>query len=529
MKEIERISHTFDNGITVVNTTPHPLNFQDSVSGENVTIPTSVPEGERIGDFVVNASSNEVDLGGGLVTTEFVPSQEGLDRIEQIKDWASEEGKDVRIVGSMIAAQAYPEQVVGMVAAPGFERVPPQDKLMSVEKFTVFQNTQSDVDKDKLEAKVEVMQTKLEIMQQLPEDKRHAQTALEYPDYFTHEERQEMFDKIKKIDTIEEALVNKDFTKEEINQIKTEVFEGRYDKAVDIAEGNANDDIEQNSLVETLKEEGFNVKDYYESALVKLESGEDVLVETDNEGGFNVLKIDSITDGEIIPQVDGEGVEISVHVADIDGAIDVIKEFDAKDEVVKPDITYEEINDMPAGEKVAVLSEMSDEKFNEIYSDFYKNLPSDKQESYDKNLTREQDIDQTEEGELKGAIINENEEKEERSASLVEQLKEEGFDVIGTYESATVELDDGREIRVERVEDGFDVAVIKDIEDGKVIPEEDDYGNVLERHVDNADDMIDTVKEFGGIDPDEGVDIEGEDADIEKDISDDFSDPVDKE
>lgn len=47
-EDIERISHTFDNGVTVVNTTPHPLNFQDSVSGETVVIPTSVPEGLRL-------------------------------------------------------------------------------------------------------------------------------------------------------------------------------------------------------------------------------------------------------------------------------------------------------------------------------------------------------------------------------------------------------------------------------------------------------------------------------------------------
>lgn len=42
-------------------------------------------------------------------------------------------------VGSIIAAQAYPGQVVAMTPAPGFERVPPAEKLMSCEKFTTFE------------------------------------------------------------------------------------------------------------------------------------------------------------------------------------------------------------------------------------------------------------------------------------------------------------------------------------------------------------------------------------------------------
>ena len=44
----------------------------------------------------------------------------------------------VLIVGSIIAAQAYPGLVVAMTPAPGYERVAPAEKRMNPDKFTVF-------------------------------------------------------------------------------------------------------------------------------------------------------------------------------------------------------------------------------------------------------------------------------------------------------------------------------------------------------------------------------------------------------
>lgn len=41
-------SKTFGNGVTVVNATPHSLNFIDMDGSERV-IPTSVPAGEKTG------------------------------------------------------------------------------------------------------------------------------------------------------------------------------------------------------------------------------------------------------------------------------------------------------------------------------------------------------------------------------------------------------------------------------------------------------------------------------------------------
>ena len=42
------------------------------------------------------------------------------------------------VVGSIIAAQAYPGLVVAMVPAPGYERRPPAEKRMRPDKFTIY-------------------------------------------------------------------------------------------------------------------------------------------------------------------------------------------------------------------------------------------------------------------------------------------------------------------------------------------------------------------------------------------------------
>ena len=42
------------------------------------------------------------------------------------------------IIGSIIAAQAFPGRVLAMVPAPGFERVPPAEKRMRADKFSIF-------------------------------------------------------------------------------------------------------------------------------------------------------------------------------------------------------------------------------------------------------------------------------------------------------------------------------------------------------------------------------------------------------
>jgi hypothetical protein len=42
------------------------------------------------------------------------------------------------IVGSIIAAQAYPGSIKAMIPCEGYERVPPTEKRMRPDKFTVY-------------------------------------------------------------------------------------------------------------------------------------------------------------------------------------------------------------------------------------------------------------------------------------------------------------------------------------------------------------------------------------------------------
>ena len=128
--EVVNCTKVFSNGVAVVNTTPHPINFLD---GEQViTVPSS-------SDLIINASPCEKQVDEILVKTAFIPTSEGTDILKAIGEAPMPEGATRRvIIGSIIAAQAYPGAVVGMTPAPGYERVAPAEKRMSVSKFTVY-------------------------------------------------------------------------------------------------------------------------------------------------------------------------------------------------------------------------------------------------------------------------------------------------------------------------------------------------------------------------------------------------------
>lgn len=128
---------TIDNKV-IVNTTPHPLNFLNR-EGETIVVPTSVAPGERTSPWVVNARAVEEKVSEDLVRTVFVGTPEGVAILDAIEAWAREKGiENLRVIGSIIAAQAYPGRVLSMCPAPGYERVTPAEKRMTTEKFTVF-------------------------------------------------------------------------------------------------------------------------------------------------------------------------------------------------------------------------------------------------------------------------------------------------------------------------------------------------------------------------------------------------------
>lgn len=137
---------TLPNGLTVFNATPHPITFWQEGWEEPVTVePDEVINARPVEEFVarravkrpvpVQTEDGErlVRASYALFRTRFVGDERG----EEIARRALEAGADV-VVGSIIAAQAYPGLVVAMVPAPGFERVPPSEKRMRPDKFTVF-------------------------------------------------------------------------------------------------------------------------------------------------------------------------------------------------------------------------------------------------------------------------------------------------------------------------------------------------------------------------------------------------------
>jgi len=119
---------TFSNNVQVVNTTPHSLTFLDR--NEVVEVPTS--------GILINAQIvNEENVEGAITycTPTFVPDPESERELAQLE---KELPNGTLVVGSIIAAQAYPGRVVGMIPAPGFERVPPVEKRMDTSRFTRY-------------------------------------------------------------------------------------------------------------------------------------------------------------------------------------------------------------------------------------------------------------------------------------------------------------------------------------------------------------------------------------------------------
>jgi len=116
--------------IKIINVTPHALNFR-AEDGEEFEV---APSGVVVTAVSIEESAGEHLCGVSLVRVRFVPdtaSSEAIDRLE-------EENPGAVIVGSMIAAQGFPGRVVGLIAAPGYERRPPAEKRMRPDKFTVF-------------------------------------------------------------------------------------------------------------------------------------------------------------------------------------------------------------------------------------------------------------------------------------------------------------------------------------------------------------------------------------------------------
>lgn len=120
------------NAVRYINTAPHAVTLQ-SPEGEVISVPAC--------GTILSATPQERSVpasipGVDLVHAWFEGSPHGRDFLAQLE--AKFHGEPVIVIGSIIAAQAYPGQVMAMVPVPGFERVAPPDKRMRTDKFTIF-------------------------------------------------------------------------------------------------------------------------------------------------------------------------------------------------------------------------------------------------------------------------------------------------------------------------------------------------------------------------------------------------------
>ena len=114
------------NGYNLVNATPHKINL------EIVTLEPREGLAKVLSAKPTENPAKIQDKQIEFVTVGFIPTEEGLKFLENTEE-------KTLYLGSIIAAQAYGFPVVAMVAMQGFERVPPAEKRMRSDKFTIFE------------------------------------------------------------------------------------------------------------------------------------------------------------------------------------------------------------------------------------------------------------------------------------------------------------------------------------------------------------------------------------------------------
>lgn len=116
--------------MNIINTTPHAITFRN----QDRTEFTVEPCGILINARVVERPYGFHPSGARLIHTEFVADESNTVALAKLE----KANPDAVIVGSIIAAQAFPGRVFGLTPAPGFERVPVDQKRMNADKFTTF-------------------------------------------------------------------------------------------------------------------------------------------------------------------------------------------------------------------------------------------------------------------------------------------------------------------------------------------------------------------------------------------------------
>lgn len=86
------------------------------------------------GKFVEEDAGVHPGTAAKLVRMRIVPDPKSVEEVERLRA----QYPSHLFLGSLIAAQAFPGVIAGIISAPGFERVPAHEKRVLCNKFTIY-------------------------------------------------------------------------------------------------------------------------------------------------------------------------------------------------------------------------------------------------------------------------------------------------------------------------------------------------------------------------------------------------------
>lgn len=123
----------------LVNLTPHSIRMRDPLTNRDWLVEPSglvISAGSR--DRTVSRFSDGSDQPlVQLVETEFLPNPEEAEKLAQLHEQMLGQGRYL-LIGSTLAAQAYPGQIVSLIPIKGLERVPTAQRVARSDKFRIF-------------------------------------------------------------------------------------------------------------------------------------------------------------------------------------------------------------------------------------------------------------------------------------------------------------------------------------------------------------------------------------------------------
>jgi hypothetical protein len=132
--------HKFSNGVRVLNCTKHALNFQEADGSVVVVEPSGFTVDATVSEAKSRHRSNYFGVDIVMPTyTSDVNTEERLDELQvSLMRVKTDKPMPVILIGSQIAAQAYPGRIAALIPVTGFERAQWDQKRMRIDKFTMF-------------------------------------------------------------------------------------------------------------------------------------------------------------------------------------------------------------------------------------------------------------------------------------------------------------------------------------------------------------------------------------------------------